>query len=734
MYLRKILNSNLVCNVFDSNSKALPEKALHYALICTLSVSSMAFIASFLDVPLYMKLFFIFASWCFVFYGYGNTLKQQCLMIVFGCLCISILSFIGVFLGEYLWLIGIFLFIVSFALYFYSSINTGALYIAKLGMVVLSFVVIGLPGHSIVFAWNIFWMEIFGGFLVLCSSIIIYILFGYKRTPDYFLKKWEKSFVSTLNAINESPELTKHDLSEFLSINKFMKSHLSSDNFYVLQDKDKHIELSIILENISSSFNLLTNNINENPCIKKSLWQISKGFFECLIESFEKGDSSILSLYHEKLKNNILCKQEQGFFATMKPSLRKKYTEYFLLIENILTESISLFNLKINYYHKSNFLKDIKKLILKGWSAVKSQKAFDGENFSLSFNTKFALRASIAITSSFIFACFYGEPVYAPWIILSCNVVLLSRQGDTVKKFIVRLGGTIFGFGFALILGWWVWPYFSTGYFWVPFLMFCASYSILANYFCFSFFLIIYIVYVYSLLIGPSFAQFPTLSLAVTRLIDVCIGGGFAFIAGFFIFKNLGIEPNKQRDYDFSLSLFSYIKDLKYFDKNKNKNLYEKNLVFIRYITESKAKFQSLEFQVEGYKKNVLKQKKIFYNQVELFENLSFLDSRLNNINFNKIVFTPELKKLYKKHISDISNNLLLVIDKFWFPELSNKNLNKKAVLDSLKKTNININESILDAFAMTDARKLSYDYLINYVSICIVLEKINKSLYNSIF
>lgn len=357
MCLRKILNSNLLCNLFDSNAKALPEKALHYALICTLSVSSMAFIASFLDVPLYMKLFFIFPSWCFVFYGYGNTLKQQCLIIFFGCLCISILSFIGVFLGAYLWLIGIFLFIVSFALYFYSSINTGSLYIAKLGMVVLSFVIIGLPGHSIVFAWNVFWMEVFGGFLVLCSSVIIYFLFGYKRTPNYFLKKWEKSFVSTLMEINESPELKKHDLSEFISLNKFIKSYLLSDNFYVLQDKDKHIQLSIILENISCSFNLLINNINENSVMKKSLLQISRGFFDCLIESFEKGDSSILSLYHEKLKNNILCKQEQGFFAKMKPSLRKKYNEYFLLIENILTESISLFNLKINYYYKSNFFK-----------------------------------------------------------------------------------------------------------------------------------------------------------------------------------------------------------------------------------------------------------------------------------------------------------------------------------------------------------------------------------------
>ena len=208
-----------------------------------------------------------------------------------------------------------------------------------------------------------------------------------------------------------------------------------------------------------------------------------------------------------------------------------------------------------------------------------------------------------------------------------------------------------------------------------------------------------------------------------------------------------------KKDYDSSLLLVDHLNFLASFDRDKSKNSYHHlNKKLVNYINDSKAQVRSLSFHPIDYKKHFSLREKILNQQIRVFSYISSLTRRLMYESVNlldiykdkdkdkKIKYfemNPDLEKSFKKHISDTSNNLLLVIDMFWFPELSNKNINKnfnkKYIIDSLKKTNHYINKSILDAFGMSDNRKLSYDLLINYVPICIVLERINTFLLDSV-
>ena len=177
-------------------------------------------------------------------------------------------------------------------------------------------------------------------------------------------------------------------------------------------------------------------------------------------------------IYIEKMSS----KDKKNFY-NMDKNLRKSYAEFVYLFEKITVEVISLVELKIKYpVNKVSYFKRTIALFNLSWEALKAQKIYV-KGAGLTLNSKLYLRGAIAITGSFLFSCFYGDPRYAPWIILSCNLVVLVRQGDTLKKGFDRISGHVVGFGIASILGWWVWPYFSTGYVWIPFLIFFSSYS-----------------------------------------------------------------------------------------------------------------------------------------------------------------------------------------------------------------------------------------------------------------
>ena len=250
----------------------------------------------------------------------------------------------------------------------------------------------------------------------------------------------------------------------------------------------------------------------------------------------------------------------------------------------------------------------------------------------------------------------------------------MVRQGDTLKKGFDRISGHVVGFGIALILGWWVWPYFSTGYVWIPFLIFFSSYFFLANYFRYSVFLIIFIVYLYDAIYGSNFTNFPVLMTALTRLIDVSIGTAFAMLSSFLVFKNLGTGMFTRNDYNSSNLMVKHMQCLASMDKNELKSSYENiNTNLLDYIQSSQAQIRSLSYQPERYKKQYYHRKEILELQIIIFGYISSLTRRLmysatnllkNNTKFNYFAITPKLENLCKEYIQYTTNNITGVIDK----------------------------------------------------------------------
>ena len=512
-----------------------------------------------------------------VYYSYGNTLIQQTLIIIAGVITVAILSFISVLVGQYLWLAGIFIFIVSLIGYFYIPINIGFTFFVKLGIIILAWTVVGLPKHDIWFAWNIFWLQLFGGSIAILSNTIVYYC-GRKRNHKYYIIQWKKAFCEALEELDKThPSSSLQDkLSYLKKINEFIKSYSFSDNISVSYERNKYMKLALFIDRMSSSLILLVDVLNKNPDIKKSLSNVFYDMFKGIKEILLKEDLKFMNYSYELYKKDVLTKRKKGFFAKMDNKLRKSYAEFVYIFETLTLDAASLIELKIQHTdHKVNYFKEIINLFRLGWNAITTQKIII-KGSGLTINSKLALRGSIAITASFIFACFYGNPAYTAWIIIICNVAVLVRQGDTIKKGIDRIVGHSIGFGLALILGWWVWPYFSTGYVWIPILSIITSYYFLANYFYFSISLCISIVFlVYYTRYGHNPTDFPVLLIALNRLIYVSIGTAFAILSSFFIFRNLGIGMFTKKDYESSLLMVKHMECLSSMDKDRIKHSYK---------------------------------------------------------------------------------------------------------------------------------------------------------------
>ena len=236
MSIKNLFHHKFFWNIFDINAKISSNQALRYALSCTISICINAFICQFLSIETIFIFFFIFSALCSVYYAYGNTLLQQNLMMTMGIIIIAILSFIGVFLTQYMWLAGVCILFLCLIGSFYMPINMGMVFFVKLGIVILAFVVIGLPKHDIWYAWNIFWVQFFGGSIAILSNTIVFYL-GVRKNHKYYIKQWKYAFCDVLDLLQVDKGLDRNALDKKLAylkeVNEFIKSHSFSDNVFV---------------------------------------------------------------------------------------------------------------------------------------------------------------------------------------------------------------------------------------------------------------------------------------------------------------------------------------------------------------------------------------------------------------------------------------------------------------------------------------------------------------------
>lgn len=137
--------------------------------------------------------------------------------------------------------------------------------------------------------------------------------------------------------------------------------------------------------------------------------------------------------------------------------------------------------------------------------------------------SKSAARSAFALAVAYIVTLFVPFQIPA-WLLASTNTVMLFNDGATVQKGLQRIAGHVVGFGLAMFVGYFVWPYFSTPFFWVPVLMFLCGYYCLSNYFLYCVFLIVIIVFLFQGLHLISPGDYSLLQVAGFRTIDVVAG------------------------------------------------------------------------------------------------------------------------------------------------------------------------------------------------------------------
>jgi len=94
-----------------------------------------------LSTPLFLC--FILSSACFVYFSYGTHLLTQTLMIVTGSVITCVCVCLSIFISPMIVMSFVFLILISCLCYFYSSLNIGCLFIAKLNLVFISFAITG---------------------------------------------------------------------------------------------------------------------------------------------------------------------------------------------------------------------------------------------------------------------------------------------------------------------------------------------------------------------------------------------------------------------------------------------------------------------------------------------------------------------------------------------------------------------------------------------------------------
>ena len=167
----------------------------------------------------------------------------------------------------------------------------------------------------------------------------------------------------------------------------------------------------------------------------------------------------------------------------------------------------------------------------------------------LSDNLKFSARAMIAIPLSYIIAMQLAVANPA-WIILTTNLVLLVRHGDTSKKSLDRIIGHVCGFLFAIPLIFYIWPLLSTPIFWVPLLVFSCALFLTRNYIIFSLFIMIAIIYLAYQDTYFQLNSYDFFHLSWHRLLDVTYGSLIAYGTSAFIFNQCGSLQLKQAHHE----------------------------------------------------------------------------------------------------------------------------------------------------------------------------------------
>ena len=542
-----------------------------YATISTLSCILAGLVSLFTPLAGLYVFYLILASAAAAFYCYGSTLATQTSMILFGILIGLISCLTTSYLANNLYLSTIALFFISGLLYYYSLKNIGAFFIVKFTLVLTAFSYHPMGADQALNPTTMTLVFLSAGICCSLVNAIYYLLFN-NQSKEFNI--WENTLIHNLNALR-SP----FKASSFINLLPLIPSELG----------DQHaLTNHLILEKISIALNKY-HNILQADSISASLKAVSQRYF-----------SSIT--LDNQITSSLNIEEAKSFFFTQAlPLLNTHNTneaELLYLIDK-LSDNLMLLHPNIQTPTKQLPSKQASSTFKNVIQALKPPPiAYSSQ---LSDNVKIAARAMIAIPLSYIIAMQLAVANPA-WIILTTNLVLLVRHGDTSKKSFDRISGHICGFIIAIPLFFYLWPLLNTPIFWIPLLVFSCALSLTRNYIAFSIFMMIAIIYLAYQGAHLQLNSHNFFQLAWHRLLDVTYGSLIAYGTSALIFNQCGSLQLKQAHLQIMTKINQTLTLLIKNPKETDLLIEKSNLS--KQLTDNLALYNSLLYQPRYYIKN----------------------------------------------------------------------------------------------------------------------------------
>ncbi len=446
------------------------------------------------------------------FFEYGNALRQQLLMLVFGAGIMIAGAVITHSLIHHTAISFIALIVICGVLYFYTLVNTGFLFICKLSIIVMAFSYVQQSVSTHLSNQDVFFYLLLGCSMTIIAHLMYYMLFTYHqitiryKNRQLIIHKAIKFFSDT--TVSKLDSMRDNRMDETL----FTPRWNNQDDTYqaisiVLHKYDRLIEL----ESVSDQFRL----------------QCQQFFNQINQDGVDLKVSQIQSA-HQRF--------QQQTMTTNRPQNLDEI-ELCYLIHRLSNDLVDFYQPAKSLIIDEN-QGSLRALLLDFKNALLATRLFDHKR--LTDNSKVAIRAMIAIGCAFGLALVI-DSTHPDWIILTTNLVLQVRSGDTSKKVVERMLGHCLGFLIAFICILFLWPQLSNPYIWIPLLIFLCTYSLNKNYFLFSSCIMITILYHdFMIFSDNAMSTAKLVSIATDRLADTFIGVSIALTASLCIFNRVG--------------------------------------------------------------------------------------------------------------------------------------------------------------------------------------------------
>ena len=683
-------------------------QALQYAVACTMSTAVAGLMSLYYPLSTPLFLCFILSSACFVYFSYGTHLLTQTLMIVTGSVITCVCVCLSIFISPMIVMSFVFLILISCLCYFYSSLNIGCLFIAKLNLVFISFAITGVFSDHACPILHAGVAILAGGTIAMGVNALLY---GVAKlvTSRNILNDWHNTLLAQLQqlAAGYQPE-------------NFEKIIQDLDQ-YKLVVSSYDLSSCLLVEHISHALLKYAQLIKAQPIImttfSKPIQQLLKTLSEALIQS----DDQMVRSAIDDFNHTMSTLKTQGYFQNTPLAMRKSYAECIFLLNQLAMNLERYTNHDASQtVHHPNKLSRYKAVL----KAFKQHKIF--ELGRLSIASKIAIRAAITLPLSYAVALVFHIN-HPGWVLLSANLVLLVRKGDTIKKAFDRILGHVVGAILSLPLAYYVWLHFYSAYFWTPVLAFLSAYYFLKNYFIYALLLMILLVYMYGMRLPMGFVGLPVEPFILSRLIAVTVGCVVAMTAGLFIFHDTGSTPLLSAHHQM-LGLFNQLlRRLKFGNKYQDFNLYQ---TIKLQLAENITLYKGLFFQPDRYNYHQRTQSMLIHLEVDMTTNLSSLSRRMKGIG-KSLLSTPLLMEHIDRHLEQASIIVAQLASLIVLLQKRERVVVTDSMIEKVNALEIDIEKTMAEVFLLSDDKAIDYFNLINFQGVVFAIQRLTQTLHH---